>query len=713
MEKEMHDPHIDYPTLNRFADGELTGRSYDAVQSHLRSCAVSRGHVQFIRSLGNAIRALPAPRPPDDLYDLLFGEEPSRPKVLAFPAGDATPAESSRASWLRIATGGIVVSLALTIVVLLLTVGSDRVMAGSSTLTLEPARGGAMALRYETISPLAAETSVRVRIRYWVSDSLRFAQNEGGFSAVKLSRSAAGTFEGVVDLPPGTVYAAAAVEDLGGTYLDSDFGRFWEYLETDAEGRPTLEARRYQILAALEFNAPRAAQIAEQATLEFPGQPEFWLWRSSFELAGLPAASVDTLLPIHAAQFGTLDRAARDGNPGPVEMDALSRYASLVDRADLADYWSGELQRRYPRHGAAAAANLQTTMRSEASVEAKLDVLEGDWANVGAPTTARLGLRFSYEFADPSLSERWLARHQASSWSRSLSSDTEVARNLMEAPELWPLAERWILDRLSNSRDWVGPTRRLDQSRHNFEAESGRNRSRLNLYLSRIRIGRGDTVGGIDALERSVNEAWNPQVLVLAAGIHHSLGSDARAAQLIARVQVDPVVPLEPYLTADDLAGLRQPTDPQLVEARVALRERVLTELLDEHINLNVGLRTETGGGTTLEEATGAGRNVTLVLYTKRPELVPDETVSLLRRNSEHLSSTGVRTVFVTQQRNPSPPKRPRIDAEFHHDPDYQAWEELGAWRSLQYFVLDRSGRLRHRGEGLEAALRTSLVLAM
>lgn len=594
---------------------------------------------------------------------------------------------------------------------LVFTVSPDRVMAGSSTLTLEPTRGGAMALRYETISPLAAETSVRARIRYWVSDSLRFAQNEGGFSAIELSRSAPATFEGVVDLPPGTVYAAATVEDLGGTYLDSDFGRFWEYLETDSEGRPTLEARRYQILAALEFNVPRAASLAREAASEFPGQPEFWLWLLSFEGTALPAT--DPPLSAHVARLGGLDRVARDGNPGPVEIDALGRYARLLGRTDLADDWWRQLRARYPRHGAAAAANLQATLRSQASVEEKLDALEEDWASIGAPTTARLGLRFSYEFANPSLSEKWLVRHQASSWSRSLSSDTEVARNLMGAPELWPLAERWILDRLSDSRDWVGPTRRIDQSRHDFEAETGRNRSHLNLYLSRIRFDRGDTVGGVSALERSVDEAWNPQVFVLAARIHRSLDLDARATELITLARVDPVAPLEPYLTADDLAGLRQPTDVQLVEAGAALRERVLAELLDEHISLNVGLRTEAGGGTTLEETTGAGRDVTLVLYTKRPDLIPDETVSLLRLHSEPLSSAGVRTVFVTQQPNPSSSKRPRIDAEFHHDPDYRVWEELGAWRSLQYFVLDRRGRLRHRGEELEAALRTSLVLAM
>ena len=715
METEMHDPHIDHQTLNRFADGELTGRSHDAVQSHLRSCGVCREQVQFIRSLGNAIRALPTPRPPDELHDLLFGEEADRPTVRDFPSGAATPAGSPHAWRLRRATGGAAVGLVLTIFLLLLTTGPDRVMAGSSTLTLERARSGAMALRYETISPLAAETSVRVRVRYWVSDSLRFAQNEGGFSAIELSRSAPGTFEGVVDLPPGTVYAAATVEDLDGTYLDSDFGRFWEYLETDAEGRPTLEARRYQILAALEFNVPRAALLAGEAASEFPVQPEFWLWLLSFERTTLPAT--DPPLSAHVARLGTLDRAARDGNPGPVEMDALSRYARLLGRTDLSDYWRSHLSARYPRHGAAAQVNLQAVLLAETSTEKKLEALEQDWTRVGAPATARVGLRYSYELADLALTERWLRRHTISSWGRTLSSDSDAARSMMEVPVLWPLAEPWILDRLSKSHDWLSSERRLDQSRYTFDAETRQHRAHLYLQLSRIRLGRNDLTGGVEALERSVEEAWNPAVFVRAAEIHRSLGSDLRADRLIAMAQVDPVVPRVPYRSANDDGEWRAPQDAHEAAARV-MRERIVTGLLDEYVNLNVRLRTDVGEDdigeeVTLEQAVGPDPGVTLVLYTMRPDLVPDETFALLRLNSERLGLAGIRTVLVTQQPVPSPERRQGIDSGFYVDPDFQAWEALGAWRTLQYFVLDHSRRLRHRGEGLEAALRISLALTM
>ena len=702
--------HIDYRRLSDFADGALDGASSAVVHSHLSTCAECRAELQFIRALGDGIRALPTPTAPADLVDeVLPGEgENGEIRPILAPHAPRLGLFRRRVWLLPVAVSVIGLMLAALIVI----IGATHpLMAGSSTLTIERADTGRLALRYQTISPLAAETSVRARIRYWIPDSLRFAQTEPGFSAVALSREDPGTFAGVVDLPPGTVYAAATVEDLRGTYLDSDFGRFWEYLETDADGRPTLQARRYQVLAALEFNAPRAAQVAQQAASEFPGQPVFWFWLLSFELAALPAASIDTLLPTHAARLDLLDRAARDGTPGAVEIDALSRYARLLERTDLADYWWDELRARYPRHGAAALVSLQAILLSQTAIEEKLEALEHSWARVGAPATARLGLRYSYEFADLVFTEAWLDRHQASSWSRSLSSDTEVARSLMEVPTLWPLAERWITDRLSYSRDWVGPARRLDQPRYNFEAETRQNRAHLYLYLSRIRLDRGDLAGGIDALEQSVEEAWDPRVFVRAAEIHRSLGSDVRAAQLTSLAQVDPVAPLEPVLAEDDPAW-RRVADRQLAAARAAMRERIVAGLLDQHVNLKAGLRTETGEETTLARTTGTDRGVTLVLYTLRPDLVPDEAFALVGLNSERLNSAGVRTVFVSEQPDPSP-NDPGTDFRFHYDRDHEVRKELQAWRSMQYFVLDRGGRLRHRGEGLEAALRISLVLAM
>ena len=707
MESDTREVHLDNTTLNRFADRVLPRRSAATVREHLRSCAACRHQVQLLRALSAAIRAVPAPKPPDALFDEMFPEDlKGGVTPLALPRRRVVALSRS-----MVLSASAFLALALAAFVLL-TVRPDRVMAGASTMRFGWKVPGTMELEYGTPSPLAAESALRARMRYWVRDSLRFAQTEPGYAVVELSREDPGLFSGAIDLPPGTAYAVAAIEDVDGAHIDTDFGRFWEYLETDAEGRPTLQARRYQVLAALESNAPRAAEMAQRATSEFPRQPEFWFWLLSFELDGTLDASVETLRSANAARLDELDRAARDGNPGPVEIDALSRYARLNGRTALADYWWRELRQRYPRHGAAALADLQEILLSGATTEEKLEALEEDWVRVGAPATARVALRYSYELADPVLTERWLGRYESSYLGRSLSSDTDVARDLMEVPDLWPLAERWIVGRLAYSGDWVGSARRLDESRYNFDAGTHWNRAYLFLYLSRIRLDRGDPAGGIDALERSVEEGWDPRVFVRAAEIHESLGSDVRAAQLLALAQVDPVRSFEPYLpTGDDVEGTL--ADTQLAAVRAAMQERIMAGLLDEYVNLDVALLTETGEETSLEQAAGPGAGVTIVLHTIRPDLVPNEAFSLLTQHSERLDSAGVRTVFVSEQPDVSSSETPGTAFRFHYDRDHLVWSELRAWRELQYFVLDRGGRLRHRGEDLETALRISLVLAM
>lgn len=708
MKQDSHHTHIDYAALNDFADGDLAGRSREAVQAHLRSCAACREEVQFIRSSGATIRTLPTPKPPDELFTDLFSDESDPVTVLPIPGGRTERAGSSRGLWFRSVAAGALVLIA---VVLLLTIGSGRAIAGSSTLTFARADEGALTLRYETGSLLAAEPSLRARIQYWVPDSLRYVQTEPGFRTIELSREEIGRFEGVVRLPHGTAYAVATVENNDGIYVDNDFGRLWEYLETDAQGRPTLQARRYQLLATPDFNVTRVGSLAERAASEFPEQPEFWFWLLTFRGNAVSASVLDTSLPTHTERLLVLDRAAREGDPGPVEMDALRGYARDLGRPDLAEHWEDELLARYPRHGLAAMATLRSIVTSSATNGEKLEALEEDWTLAGAPVTAQVGLRFSYEFADPILTEKWLARHAATSTFRSLDYDIDVAGAMMNVSALWPVAERWILDRLSDSRDWVGPARLLNESRPNFEAGVRQGRASLYLYLSRIRLGRNDRPGGTDAVERSVAEWWDPKIFVQAAEIHRAAGSDARATQLIALARVDPVIPLEPHFSAEHKRAWREPTETQLAEARVTLRERIVLELLDDHVDLDARLRSEEGEETTLRQIINP-EGVTLLLSSWEPRDMPDAAFSLLERNAQRLNSMGVGTLFVVLQPDSSSEQRPGTDQHFYLDTTREVRQELDPWAKAQYFVIDRNGRLRHRGEDLESAIRIALVLS-
>ena len=709
MQPDGHDTHIDFGTLNDFADGDLAERAAAAVRAHLRGCAACREEVRFIRSSGETIRYLPTPKPPDELFDDLFRGEPGPATVLPLRGPRGEVAVRSRPLWFSSIAVGV---LALIGTVVMLTVGSGRAMAGSSMLTLERTGEGALSLRYTTVSPLAEEPSLRARIRYWVPDSLRYVQTEPGFGTVELSRAEVGRFEGIVDLPPDAAYAIVAIEDNEGTRVDSGLGRAWEYLETDSKGRPTLQARRYQLVATNQFNIASTASVAEQAVSEFPEQPEMWVWHFAFSPERVSGEALDGLLPAHEARLVELDRAAREGDPGPLEMDALFRYARNVERMDVGQYWSDRLVSRYPGHGLAAMADLGSIVGSPGTNDEKMKALEESWVRSSAPVTAQVGLRLSYEFADPALTETWLARHAATSVFRNLDYDVRVAGAMMEVPEVRPVAERWILDRLSASWDWVGRERPLHQSRANFEAEVRRGRALLYLYLSRIRLARGDLRGASEAAEQSAAESWDPRVFVEAAGIQRAAGSDARASQLIAFARVDPVTPLEPYLAAGDDSNWPEPSEIQLAEARVALFERTALELLDEHIDLGARFRSEAGDETTLRDVSGAD-GVTLVLWAFEPDEIPEDVFALLETNADQLSSAGVRTLAIAQR--PDSQREPGRDPglRFHHDRTLEVLDALGGSGIPQYFVLDPHGRLRQRGEDVEAAIRAALVLSM
>ena len=700
------DEHLDETTLTRLADGSLRRRAAARARAHLRSCAACRREVQVLRAISAAIRAIPAPRPPEGLFDEIFPEPPEAAASVPVPVPSGRVAAFPRHVVL-VAAAGLAVVVA---VVALLTVRPDRLMAGASTLRFAWETPETLALEYQTSSALAAEPSLRARMRYWVPDPNRFAQNEPGFSIVELSREEPGLFSGTVGVPPGTAYAVAAIEDMDGDHIDTDFGRFWEYLDTDAEGRPTLQARRYQFLATSELSRPRAAEVARAGAAQFPTQPEFWVWQMVFAGEAVPPQSQDAVVREHAERFAVLDHAAREGQPGPIELDALQRFAALLGEPDLASYWSDQLVRRYPRHGAAALALQQSIAQSSETDRRTLEALEVLWDTTGAPTIAQVGLRLSIGIADPVLTGKWLERHGRSSVFRDLSYDAEIARDMMVVPSLRSVAEAWIVGRLTDSRDELGGERRLDQSRRNFRAETGQRRALLNLYLADLYLDRGEAEEALDAAEWSVEQTWSPEVFVRAAEIHRAAGSDLRATELLALSLVDPVASTGSSPSADTSGLLTGPSEAQLAAARRTMYERLTPSLLDEHVSLNAGLRSVTDEETELHAVVG-GR-FGLVVQALRPDFVHDDALALLDANSEALRAAGVRTLLIAQRPSPAGPERAGHDRRFLRDFRYEAWDSLRAWRELQYFVLDPRGRLRYRGEDLETALRISFVLS-
>ncbi|MDE2661490.1 MAG: zf-HC2 domain-containing protein [Gemmatimonadota bacterium] len=708
---------IDEWTLNRYADGELPEPHAAAVREHLRSCAVCRREVRLIRELSAAIRTLPTPKPPDGLFEEIFPAEAGSAALIPFALAQAEPAGFSRrrvagSRALTVSAGALM--LAVIAAVLLLTVGPERAMAGASTLRFHGEEPGALTLRYETISPLAAEPGVRARLRYWVPDSLRFAQTEPGYRVVELSRDDPGVFSGTVDLPPGAVYAAAAVEDLDGDYIDSDFGRSWEYLETDADGRSTLDARLYQVLATADLSPARAVAVTEQALSEYPERPELWAALLLYGRGALPEDSGEMPPTAHLERLKRMDAAARPRDPGAGEMHALSLYARLLGREGIEAYWRSELTAEHPRHEYASQARLETILLSATSHAEKIDALDRSWTLAPMPSVAQVGLQLSYEVADPALTRVWLERYAADAVIRDTRLDVEVTERMVEVSALGAIAEEWILQQLNGRPDWLGRDRPLAGTRANFEAEAAESLARLHVLLGRLRMARGDRAGALDAFERAAELSWDPRVFVELARFHAETGSSTRAAQLLALAQADPVIPLEPYGPEGE-DWVTAPTEARLAVARAAWREHLSSSLLDEWVNVGATLETASGEERALHEVTGG--DVTLIIQSLRPSYVSEETLDLLRANGPKLAAADARALLVTVNPDSRDEDQPAAEGgtpelpPFLHDRRSEVWEALGAWREVQFFVVDRGGTLRYRGEALAPALRIALML--
>ncbi|WP_419936665.1 zf-HC2 domain-containing protein [Candidatus Palauibacter sp.] len=710
MESDTNGLHIDDRTLNRFADGILPQRSAAAVRLHLRSCSACRREVRIIRALSDAIRAVPTPNPPDELFHELFPEEPGNAAVIPLAVPQDKQPSVSRGLVLSAGAG----LLALISAVLALTLGPERAVAGFSTLRFNREEPGALTLRYETISPLAAEPGLRARLRYWVPDSLRYTQTEPGYRVIELSREEPGVFSGAVALPPGTVYATAAVENLDGNYIDSDFGRSWEYLETDAQGRATLDARLYQVRATADLHPLRVVEVIEQALSEYPERPELWAALLLHGEGAMSESLGEIPLRAHRKRLERMDAAARQRDPEAGEMYTLSLYARFLGREDLEAYWRRELTARHPRHEYASQARLGTIVLSSLSHAEKLDALERSWRLAPTPSVAQVGLHLSSAVADPALTGVWLERYASSPVFRDSRLDVEVTERMAEEPALGTIAEEWILTQLSERPDWLGTDRPLTGTRANFEAEAAESLARLHVLLGRLREAEGDRVAALEAFERAAELGWNPRVFVELARFHAEAGSPTRAAQLLALVQADPVIPLERYVPEGE-DWVTAPTEARLAAARSAWRERVASSLLNEPVNRGVRLEVAPGEEKTLREVTGSGVN--LIIQSIRSSSIPSASLDLLRANAGNLEAAGARTLLVTVE--PGLPSEAHIAsadrtdsmAPFYYDRRFEVWEALGAWRDVQYFVVGRGGFLRYRGEDLTTAIRIALML--
>jgi hypothetical protein len=187
---------------------------------------------------------------------------------------------------------------------------------------------------------LAGEPVLLLRGRYggvvtggdeYVSDPLVLA---------RLYRDADGTYRSSFTLPPGTTYAILAVEDTTGSHIDTNLGRYWEYLASDADGRPTLGALRAQWAELQRSSFGRAHAVVRAAAARYPDDPEVRATLAYFDNMLLSGAEADSSMAEHRSRFAMLHGAlaAAEGLEA-AQLGGMLFWSRQIGDSIAHEYW--------------------------------------------------------------------------------------------------------------------------------------------------------------------------------------------------------------------------------------------------------------------------------------------------------------------------------------------------------------------------------------
>jgi len=407
--------HLTERTISDYAEGALHGRRLERATMHLASCEACRARLREVGELGEELRALSWPRPPPDLKQQIMERLEARDRVIALvPEPTRSGPRPRRALARGVAAVALIAAGTMAGVLLL----SSDAEAGASSLEEEllgEDLSDGVRFEYRSASWLAAEDVLRLRGRYRLAHDRTDLDDPDRYFEAVLTRRRDGTFEGSALLPAGAVYAVAAVEDPGGTLLDTGAGAYWSV--TAPGTRLSLDAlrQRYRALEDRDWNL--SARVAEEMVERYPMEPMGWwlqLLRRQFSDG---EASIDSVEAIHREQLRRLliDSKEPRPDPGGWRLAILGRYALALRQGRVADSLATELEARFPDNPFA----VQNRVIAAAAYTDPADVLsafEREYQATGdtEPSLAEAGFQFARMADSPSLMLRWARRIDAS-----------------------------------------------------------------------------------------------------------------------------------------------------------------------------------------------------------------------------------------------------------------------------------------------------------
>ncbi len=391
---------------------------------------------------------------------------------------------------------------------------------------------------YHASGQLGSESALRLRALYRRSGDQQGPDGIPQVGTALLERRSDRTYRARLRLPADVAYATFAVEDEAGQVVDHRGSLGWELLAY-ASGRPSYDALLQRTQEAVGSDLGEALESAVEATRLYPDRVEAWSIRSTLELEAYGPDAFDSLRVVHAQRVHALDdRLGRT----PVSADVLGamyRYAVAWNVADVAERWRQRALREAPRSPIAVQLRtIDILLGHEANPRERLRLLDSLYQDVGAvsavlPTEA---FGVAYEAGDPDACLRWARRLIAiEPRQRAI-----MARQLLSFPSLRDTVLAWIdgeIERLGTPDDRYRP---LFSSVPRYRGSVDSARSDLLGLKGQVLLAMGDTLEARAYLDSAVAQGWDIARFRAAATVRLAAADTLGAAQLLARIAVDP-----------------------------------------------------------------------------------------------------------------------------------------------------------------------------
>lgn len=668
--------HPAYTRLSAFADGTLSDDRTQAVSRHLAACGRCRREVQVMHDMDEALRALPVPALPEDLFDRIVERREAGIRTILPSEPVAEPTRPSRIP------AAAVAAVALLATGFALTMTGREATATASSLEFGPSGtvDGSVAVTYRPASWLRDQTAVRARAEVWPLDGSEPATVELG-----VLTPAEGGFEGVLNVPAGAGYMLIALEDPTGSAIDANAGEFWGHPGTAVGGDRSVTAeaflaqiRAYQRLS--EDGLLAASQVtlaARRATDLFPEDPRLWTKRALYELR--VAAS-----PATRESIASLHRQRLDDFVRGLDVDAVETVGAIVPLLDYADVIGQEetaarlrarLEGVVPNHRLVVEHRATERLFEEPAAPALIAGLEVDFAEVDGPShfIVSAGYATSRAIADPEVRLRWATRlYDAAPDSRD-----GLAIELASDPDLRGEAIVLLEERIEFYEAAPAERRALHQSTRDLSSDVETVMARLQAALGLALVEEGQPDEALEALEESLQHRWNPTVGARVAQLL-AAGSMERARGIAALVHADP-------LYDGPLPAIGTTLTPAEIEA-AAIQ-------LDERLQLAVRggdapdavLRARTGERVSIDDG-----GVTLIALLQTTPDAESEEVARLANSVERLRTAGVRVLVASPEQSLSDAVEvaDMVGARAVVDEDGSATEGFGGWDLWEYVVV-------------------------